>query len=89
MSSPFIESLRRDMRLRGFSILTEKTYLYWIRCFIYYSGKRHPAELGAAEVKAFLSFVATDRHVAINTQKVALNILTLGHILILVRGHVF
>jgi len=73
--SPFIESIRRDIRLRGYSIRTEKTYLYWIRFFIHYTGKRHPADLGAAEVKSFLTFLAVDRNVAINTQKVALNAL--------------
>lgn len=75
MPSPFIESVRKDMRLRGYSIRTEKNYLYWIRFFIHYSGKRHPSELGATEVKAFLSFLASERNVAINTQKVALNAL--------------
>ena len=55
-AEPIYESLRRDMRLRGFSIRTEKAYLYWIRCFIYYCSKRHPTELGAAEVKAFKSW---------------------------------
>lgn len=75
MPSPFINSLRKEMRVRGYSIRTEKSYLYWIRFFIRYSGKRHPAEMGAAEVKAFLSFLAVDRHVAVNTQKSALNAL--------------
>jgi len=75
MPSPFIESLRRDIRLRGYSIRTEKTYLYWIRFFIHYHQKRHPADMGAEEVKAFLSHLASDRNVAINTQKVALNAL--------------
>ncbi len=73
MASPFIESIRRDIRLRGYSIQTEKAYLYWIRFYINYSGKRHPAEMGAAQVKEFLSFLANQRHVAANTQKVALN----------------
>jgi len=75
MSSPFIESLRRDIRLRGYSMRTEKTYLYWVRFFIHFNQRRHPAELGAQEVKAFLSYLASDRNVAINTQKVALNAL--------------
>ncbi len=73
MASPFIESIRRDIRLRGYSLRTEKAYLYWIRFYINYSGKRHPAEMGAAQVKEFLSFLANLRHVAANTQKVALN----------------
>jgi len=75
MFSPFIESLRRDIRLRGYSMRTEKTYLYWVRFFIHFHQRRHPQELGAPEVKAFLSYLASERNVAINTQKVALNAL--------------
>lgn len=75
MKSPFIESVRADIRLRGYSIRTEKTYITWIKKFIYFVGKRHPRELGAKEVKAFLSWLANERNVAINTQKVALNAL--------------
>lgn len=73
MPSPFIESIRRDMRLRGYSMRTEKSYLYWIRFYIHFIGKRHPKDAGAQEVKAFLSHLASDRNVAVNTQKVALN----------------
>lgn len=73
MTSPFLEAVRRDIRLRGYSIRTEKAYLQWIRQYIYFNKKQHPKDLGADEVKAFLSYLATDRHVAVNTQKVALN----------------
>lgn len=75
MSSPFLESVRAEMRLRGYSIRTEKSYLDWIRRYIYFIHKRHPSEVGAEEVKAFLSWLANERHVAVNTQKVALNAL--------------
>lgn len=75
MPSPFMEALRRDMRMRGYSLKTEKSYLYWIRYFIRFSNFRHPSKMGSAEVRAFLTFLANDRHVAINTQKVALNAL--------------
>lgn len=73
MASPFLESLRADMRLRGYSLKTEKSYLEWIRQYIYFIGKRHPSEAGPEEVKAFLTHLAVSRNVAINTQKVALN----------------
>ncbi|VUD61595.1 Tyrosine recombinase XerD [Thalassocella blandensis] len=75
MASKFIESVRADMRLRGFSIRTEKTYLYWIRYFIHFNNKRHPNEMGAQEIKNFLTYLAVKKNVAINTQKVALNAL--------------
>ncbi len=73
MPSPFLESLRDDMRLRGYSIKTEKSYMEWIKRYIYFIDKRHPETAGASEVKAFLTHLAVDRKVAINTQKVALN----------------
>ena len=79
MTSAFMETLRRDIRLRGYSMRTEKTYIYWIRSFIYFIDKRHPSEVGAVEVKAFLTHLAVDRHVAANTQKVALNALVFLH----------
>lgn len=75
MSSPFLKAISAEMRLRGYSIRTEKAYLYWIRQFIYFIGKRHPKDAGAAEVKQFLTWLAVERHVAANTQKVALNAL--------------
>ena len=75
MKSPFIESIRAEIRLRGYSIRTEKTYLTWIKQFIHFIDKRHPKDVGAREVKAFLSWLANDRNVAVNTQKVALNAL--------------
>ena len=74
-SSPFLNQLRREIRLRGYSIRTEKTYLSWIKRFIRYHNLRHPTEMGPAEVKEFLSHLANDRFVAVNTQKTALNAL--------------
>nr|WP_250885867.1 integron integrase [Shewanella jiangmenensis] len=73
--SPFLQGIREEMRMRGYSIRTEKTYLYWIKAFIRFHHKRHPAEMGQAEVAQFLTFIANQRNVAINTQKTALNAL--------------
>jgi len=73
--SPFIESLRAEIRVRGYSLRTEKTYIFWIKRFILFHGKRHPRDMGPEEIKAFLSWLAISRHVAVNTQKVALNAL--------------
>ena len=73
MSSPFLDAIREDIRLRGYSIKTEKSYIHWIKQYIYFNGKKHPKEMGASEVRAFLSMLANKRNVAINTQKCALN----------------
>lgn len=75
MPSPFLQELVRDMRLRGYALRTQKTYLHWIRRYIYFIDRRHPTDAGADDVRAFLTFLAADRKVAINTQKVALNAL--------------
>ncbi len=71
--SPFLESIRREIRLRGYSLRTEKTYLTWIRSYIRYHNLSHPENRGPDDVRRFLSWLANDRHVAINTQKTALN----------------
>ena len=73
--SPFIESIRRTMRLRGYSLRTEKSYLYWIRYYIRFHKFRHPQEMGRVEIVSFLEHLACDRHVTSNTQKIALNAL--------------
>lgn len=70
---PFLESVRQDIRLRGYSLRTEKAYLYWIKRYILYHQKTHPENLGAIDVKNFLSWLANSQNVAVNTQKVALN----------------
>lgn len=74
-TSPFMEMVRGEIRLRGYSIRTEKSYLFWIKQFILFHHKRHPTAMGNSEVKQFLTWLAVKRHVAVNTQKVALNAL--------------
>ncbi|ODB36409.1 hypothetical protein BB427_15840 [Pseudoalteromonas sp. BMB] len=75
LKSPFLKGLQEEMRMRGYSIRTEKTYLYWIKAFINFHHKRHPEAMGTEEVTQFLVFLANQRNVAINTQKIALNAL--------------
>jgi len=70
-----IDRLREEIRSRHYSLRTEKAYWYWIRYFILFHGKRHPAQMGAAEVTAFLSWLATERNVAAATQNQALSAL--------------
>lgn len=71
----FLDLVRRNIRLRGYSIRTEKAYLHWIKRFIVFHHKRHPRHVGAPEVVQFLSWLANERNVAVNTQKAALNAL--------------
>lgn len=63
------------MRLRGYAIKTEKSYLYWIHYYIRFHKYNHPKDMGKVEVIKFLDHLASDRHVTPNTQRVALNAL--------------
>ena len=71
----FIPQLRLLMRERKLAWTTEKTYIHWILAFIRFNGRRHPGELGAAEVDAFLSWLGIRRQVSPATQAIALNAL--------------
>jgi integron integrase len=64
--------VRRALRVRHYSMRTEKAYCAWIRRFIIYNDKRHPNELGAREVQKFLDHLARDRGVSASTQNQAL-----------------
>lgn len=63
---------REQIRLRHYSIRTEETYLGWIKRFIRFHENRHPLDLGANEVEAFLSSLAMESDVAASTQGQAL-----------------
>ena len=63
------------IRERHYSRRTGQAYWHWVRRFIFFHGKRHPTELGAAEVSAFLSWLAAERNVAAATQNQALSAL--------------
>lgn len=65
MASQFIEEVRSNMRLRGYSLSTEKTYMLWIRRFIHFSGNEHPATVPISQVSAYLTYLAMERHVNI------------------------
>ena len=71
--SPFLESIRRTMRLRGYSIRTEQSYLYWIKSYIRFHKRLHPSKMGKDEIVEYLSYLASDRQVTSNTQRIALN----------------
>lgn len=73
--SPFLEQVRRAIRVRHYSVRTEKTYIHWIVRFIRFHGNRHPAGMSEPDVAAFLTDLAVNRNVAANTQNQALNAL--------------
>lgn len=63
--------MREHMRTRHYSLRTEQTYVDWARRYILYHNKRHPRDMGAAEVEQFLTHLAVDRQVAASTQNQA------------------
>ena len=68
-----LDMLRERIRVRHYSIRTEKSYEGWVRRFVVFSGMRHPRELGKGEVEKFLTYLAVERGVAASTQNLALN----------------
>ena len=66
-----LHRMRDHLRTRHYSIRTETAYLDWVRRFILFHDKRHPAEMGAVEVAAFLTHLAVDRQVSASTQNQA------------------
>lgn len=73
--SPFLQQVREAIRVRHYSRRTEDAYLGWIRRYILFHDKRHPAEMGPAEVGQFLTHLAVAREVSSSTQNQALNAL--------------
>src|SRR3569623_2404624 len=77
-SSPapkLLDQVRDRIRVKHYSIRTETQYVQWIRRFILFHGKRHPRDLGASEVEAFLTHLAVEGNVAAATQNQALSAL--------------
>lgn len=70
-----LDQVRDRIRVKHFSIRTEKQYVQWVKRFIYFHGKRHPRDMGAAEVEAFLTDLAVTGGVSSSTQNQALSAL--------------
>jgi integron integrase len=70
-----LDQVRARCRLKHYSLRTERVYVDWIKRFIRANGRRHPREMGAVEVEAFLSRLATESDVAASTQNQALSAL--------------
>src|SRR5438477_3520657 len=70
-----LERVRDVIRLKHYSLRTERTYCDWIERFIRFHQMRHPSEMGAADVGAFLTHLARDGNVAASTQNQALSAL--------------
>ena len=70
-----LDQLREQVRYRHYSIRTEEAYVHWVRAYIHFHDRRHPAELSRPEVEAFLTWLAAERQVSASTHRQALSAL--------------
>ena len=67
-----LDQVRETLRRKNYAYRTEESYTSWIRRFILFHSKRHPRQMGAAEIEAYLTYLAVEREVAPSTQNQAL-----------------
>jgi integron integrase len=72
-SARLLDQVRERARYLHYSLSTEKAYLYWIRFFVRWHGLQHPRDMGAPQVEAFLTMLATQRQVSPSTHNQALS----------------
>ncbi len=70
-----LDQVRLAIRIRHYSRRTEKVYILWVRQFILFHDKRHPAEMGVEEVQRFLTSLAVERRLSASSQNQALSAL--------------
>ncbi len=70
-----LDQVRATIRRKHYSIRTEEAYVNWIRRYIFFHNKRHPAEMAEHEIEQFLTHLAVERRVAASTQNQALSAL--------------
>lgn len=75
MKKKLLDLTRDKIRLKHYSIQTEKSYVDWIKRFIFFHNKKHPVDMGKVEIEEFLSYLATSRQVSPSTQNQAFNAL--------------
>jgi site-specific recombinase XerD len=72
-SKRLLDQLRERIRYLHYSLKTEEAYLFWSRAYIRFHGVRHPKDMGATEVEAFLTHLTNARRVSVSTHKQALS----------------
>lgn len=70
-----LDIVRDKIRFKHYSIKTEKSYVGWIKHYIFYHNKKHPIEMGKPEIEAFLTYLAVERKVSPTTQNQAFSAL--------------
>ena len=67
-----LDMVRDKIRFKHYSIKTEKSYVGWIKNYIFYHNKKHPIEMAKPEIEAFLTYLAVTRKVSPATQNLSL-----------------
>jgi len=68
-----LDIVRDKIRFKHYSISTEKTYVHWIKQYIFFHNKKHPVEMAKKEIEEYLTFLATKKRVSPTTQNQAFN----------------
>jgi site-specific recombinase XerD len=71
-STKLLDRVKEAIRYKHYSASTEQVYVYWCRSYIRFHQLRHPKDMGAVEVAAFLSYLANEKGVSASTHKQAL-----------------
>ena len=66
-----LDIVRDKVRFKHYSLSTEKTYIHWIKHYIFYHNKKHPIEMAKPEIEAFLTHLAVEKKVSPSTQNQA------------------
>ncbi|WP_428739112.1 phage integrase N-terminal SAM-like domain-containing protein [Sulfurimonas sp.] len=75
MKKKLLDIVRDKIRFKHYSISTEKTYIFWIKHYIFFHHKQHPENLGKKEIEDFLTFLAVKKKVSPTTQNQAFSAL--------------
>ncbi len=73
MGKKLLDILRDKIRVKHYSLSTERTYVYWVKAYILYHNKRHPKDMGKKEIEQFLTYLAVEKNVSPTTQNQAFN----------------
>jgi integron integrase len=73
--SKLLDQVANIIRLRNYSYRTEKTYCMWIKKYILFHGKRHPADMNHIHIEAYINYLVNTRNVSVSTSKQAFNAL--------------
>ncbi len=68
-----LDQYRDALRLKQYSQRTEKTYVFWVLSYILFHNKRHPKEMGAPEIRQYITHLVTEKKVSASTQNQALS----------------